>query len=76
MNNFVYSILTSGLFQSQMRCAWLQFICVTLHLCVCVCVCVCVTTHNSAAKSELRVGDLGGQQIVYPLTIHYLDTGN
>lgn len=53
-----------------MRCAWLQFICVTFHLCV------CVTIHNSTAKSELRVGDLGVQQIVYPLTVYYLDTGN
>lgn len=49
---------------------------VTIYLCDFAFVCVCVTTHKSAAKSELRVGDLRGEQIIYPLTIHYLDTGN
>jgi len=49
---------------------------VAIYLCDFAFVCVCVTTHNSAAKSELRVDDLGGQRIIYPLTIHYLNTGN
>jgi len=68
VNSFVYCIL----FVTNEMCL------VAIYLCdfAFVCVCVCVTTHNSTAKSELRVGNLGGQQIVYHLTIHYLDTGN